>query len=167
LALYFVKVGAFTFGGGITVLAFMQDQVVNQFHWLTAQEFLDGLALGQLTPGPVLMLRGVCRLQGRRRVGRRSGRARVFSAGVRCDALDLACARALQACGVAQIGYEWRHRGRARCARGLSSETGAHTRLRMRSRPRLLVLTIAAIMMWRLAPLSLIAGGALAGSPSA
>src|SRR5262249_21776194 len=30
--------------------------VVNQFHWLTAREFIDGLALGQFTPGPVLMV---------------------------------------------------------------------------------------------------------------
>jgi chromate transporter len=56
LALFFLKVGAFTFGGGITILAFVQEQVVNQFHWLTAQEFIDGLALGQLTPGPIAML---------------------------------------------------------------------------------------------------------------
>ena len=38
------------------MLAFMQEQVVGQFGWLTPQEFVDGLALGQLTPGPVLML---------------------------------------------------------------------------------------------------------------
>jgi chromate transporter len=56
LALFFVQAGAFTFGGGITILAFVQDQVVNEFRWLSAQEFIDGLALGQLTPGPVLML---------------------------------------------------------------------------------------------------------------
>jgi chromate transporter len=56
LALFFMKVGAFTFGGGITILAFVQEQVVNQFHWLTPQEFIDGLALGQLTPGPIVML---------------------------------------------------------------------------------------------------------------
>ena len=53
---FFFKVGLFTFGGGITVLAFVQEQVVNQLQWLTQQEFLDGLALGQLTPGPILML---------------------------------------------------------------------------------------------------------------
>src|SRR4029077_15140653 len=53
---FFFKIGAFTFGGGLTMLAFVQDQVVNQMNWLTPQEFLDGLALGQLTPGPILML---------------------------------------------------------------------------------------------------------------
>jgi chromate transporter len=56
LALFFFGVGAFTFGGGLSTLAFMQDQVVNQLHWLTDREFLDGLALGQLTPGPILMV---------------------------------------------------------------------------------------------------------------
>jgi chromate transporter len=56
IGLFFFKVGAFTFGGGLTILAFMQDQVVNQLRWLTPQQFLDGLALGQLTPGPTLML---------------------------------------------------------------------------------------------------------------
>ncbi len=53
---FFFTVGAFTFGGGITMLAFVQEQVVAQLNWLTPQEFVDGLALGQLTPGPILML---------------------------------------------------------------------------------------------------------------
>ena len=56
LAAFFSKVGAFTFGGGLSMLAFIQEQVVNQFGWLTPQEFVNGLALGQLTPGPILML---------------------------------------------------------------------------------------------------------------
>lgn len=56
LFLFFVGVGAFSFGGGLSMLVFMQDQVVNQLHWLTQREFLDGLALGQLTPGPILMV---------------------------------------------------------------------------------------------------------------
>ncbi len=38
------------------MIAFIQDQVVGQFGWLTPREFIDGLALGQLTPGPVLMI---------------------------------------------------------------------------------------------------------------
>lgn len=53
---YFLKVGAFTIGGGLTMIAFIQDQVVGEFGWLTPREFIDGLALGQLTPGPVLMI---------------------------------------------------------------------------------------------------------------
>jgi chromate transporter len=53
---FFLKVGAVTFGGGLSILAFVQDQVVNQFHWITSQEFLDGLAIGQLTPGPIIMV---------------------------------------------------------------------------------------------------------------
>src|SRR5262244_3113193 len=53
LALFFVIVGAFTFGGGLAMLAFIEHHAVTSFHWLTAQQFLDGLALGQLTPGPV------------------------------------------------------------------------------------------------------------------
>jgi chromate transporter len=56
VATFLFKVGAFTFGGGITMIAFIQDQVVHQFHWLTPQEFIDGLALGQFTPGPILMV---------------------------------------------------------------------------------------------------------------
>jgi chromate transporter len=56
IGMFFFKVGAFTFGGGLSMLAFIQEQVVNQFGWLTPREFIDGLALGQLTPGPVLML---------------------------------------------------------------------------------------------------------------
>jgi chromate transporter len=56
IGLFLFKVGAFAFGGGLTILAFMQDQVVNHLHWLTPQQFLDALALGQLTPGPLLML---------------------------------------------------------------------------------------------------------------
>src|SRR5258705_12753412 len=56
LGLYFLKVGAFTIGGGLTMIAFIQDQVVGQFGWMTPREFVDGLALGQLTPGPLLMI---------------------------------------------------------------------------------------------------------------
>ena len=56
IGLFFLKVGALSLGGGLTILAFIQDQVVHHLHWLTPQQFLDGLALGQLTPGPTLML---------------------------------------------------------------------------------------------------------------
>jgi chromate transporter len=53
---FFLKVGAFIFGGGLTMVPFVQEQVVHQLHWLTPQEFIDGLALGRFTPGPLLMV---------------------------------------------------------------------------------------------------------------
>jgi len=53
---FFLMVGAFSFGGGLTLIAFIQEQVVNQYQWLTQREFIDGLALGQFTPGPILMV---------------------------------------------------------------------------------------------------------------
>ena len=56
VGVFFLKAGAVTFGGGLSIIAFIQDQVVNQFHWITPQEFIDGLAIGQLTPGPIIMV---------------------------------------------------------------------------------------------------------------
>ena len=53
---FFLMVGSLSFGGGLTLLAFIQEQVVSQYRWLTYREFIDGLALGQLTPGPLLMV---------------------------------------------------------------------------------------------------------------
>jgi chromate transporter len=56
IGVFFFKVGALTFGGGLTMIALIQEQVVDQYHWLTHREFIDGLALGQFTPGPILMV---------------------------------------------------------------------------------------------------------------
>jgi chromate transporter len=53
---FFFKVGVFLFGGGLSMVPFVQEQVVNQLHWLTPQEFIDGLALGRFAPGPMLMI---------------------------------------------------------------------------------------------------------------
>jgi len=54
--MFFFKVGAVTFGGGMTIIYFVQDQVVNHLHWITAQEFLECLTLAQFTPGPIIMV---------------------------------------------------------------------------------------------------------------
>ena len=56
LGLFFFKVGAVTFGGGMTIIAFVQDQVVNELHWISSREFLECLTLSQLTPGPIIMV---------------------------------------------------------------------------------------------------------------
>ena len=51
----FVKIGLFAFGGGFAVIPLIQNQVVAVHGWLTTKEFIDGIALGQVTPGPVLV----------------------------------------------------------------------------------------------------------------
>ncbi|WP_235683591.1 chromate efflux transporter [Mycolicibacterium fluoranthenivorans] len=48
------KVGALSYGGGFVIIPLMQDDAVRQHHWMTDAEFLNAVALGQLTPGPVL-----------------------------------------------------------------------------------------------------------------
>lgn len=55
LAWFFLKVGALIYGGGLVIVPFIEREVVNTFGWLTRKEFLDGLALGQMTPGPVVI----------------------------------------------------------------------------------------------------------------
>ena len=51
--LYFLKTGAVLFGSGLTLLALIQDDVVNNFQWLTQRQLLDAITVGQITPGPV------------------------------------------------------------------------------------------------------------------
>lgn len=55
LAWYFLKVGSLVFGGGMVIVPLLEQQVVNRLGWLTHRQFLDGLALGQITPGPVII----------------------------------------------------------------------------------------------------------------
>jgi chromate transporter len=53
LAYVFLKVGTVIFGGGFAAIPFLQHEVVEVRHWLSMREFIDGVALGQITPGPV------------------------------------------------------------------------------------------------------------------
>jgi len=53
LAWVFLKVGAIIFGGGYGAIPFIRNEVCNVHPWLNAREFIDGVALGQITPGPV------------------------------------------------------------------------------------------------------------------
>jgi len=53
LGLFFLKVGALLFGSTYVLIAFMQRQLVDQYHWLSYQQMLDAVAAGQITPGPI------------------------------------------------------------------------------------------------------------------
>jgi len=55
LSAIFLRMGSVTFGGGLVMLPLIESEVVNTHHWLTHQEFADATALGQITPGPVLI----------------------------------------------------------------------------------------------------------------
>jgi chromate transporter len=48
------KVGALSYGGGFVIIPLMQESAVNTYHWMTDAEFLNAVALGQITPGPVV-----------------------------------------------------------------------------------------------------------------
>lgn len=52
--LFFLKIGSVLYGSGYVLLAFLQRDLVERAQWLTSQQLLDAVAIGQITPGPVL-----------------------------------------------------------------------------------------------------------------
>lgn len=57
LALFWMgfKAGAFVFGTGLAIVPMLEADAVTRYGWLTHQQFMDGLAMGQVTPGPVVI----------------------------------------------------------------------------------------------------------------
>jgi chromate transporter len=49
-----LKVGALSYGGGFVIVPLMQGDAVHTYHWMSSAQFLDAVALGQVTPGPVV-----------------------------------------------------------------------------------------------------------------
>ncbi len=56
LAWTYLRIGMIFFGGGYVLIPLLQHLLVEQYKWLTMREFLDGVAISQLTPGPLAML---------------------------------------------------------------------------------------------------------------
>jgi chromate transporter len=54
LAWVAIKVGALSYGGGFVIIPLMQGDAVHRYHWMTGGQFLNAVALGQVTPGPVV-----------------------------------------------------------------------------------------------------------------
>ncbi len=79
LAIFFSKLAVVTFGGAYAVLAYMAQDVVSHYGWLSAGEMMDGLGLAETTPGPLILVTEF--------VG--------FLAGFRSDGLGLGVAAAL------------------------------------------------------------------------
>ncbi|HLT24613.1 MAG TPA: chromate efflux transporter [Ignavibacteria bacterium] len=55
MALLFMKVGALTYGSGFVIVGVLNQEVVVNYGYITSKEFIDGLAFGQITPGPVVI----------------------------------------------------------------------------------------------------------------
>jgi chromate transporter len=55
LGLFFLKAGAFIFGSGLAIVPFLREGVVAEHHWLSERQFLDAVAMGLITPGPVVI----------------------------------------------------------------------------------------------------------------
>lgn len=55
LGLTCAKAGTLAFGGGMGMIPMLYADVVGRYGWLTQREFLDGVALGQVTPGPIMV----------------------------------------------------------------------------------------------------------------
>ena len=53
---FFTKAALLTFGGAYAVLPYVYQGAVEQHHWLSATQMIDGLALGETTPGPLIMV---------------------------------------------------------------------------------------------------------------
>ena len=53
VALSFLKIGAFSFGGGYAVLSFIQREVIEANRWITPEQFVDIVAIAEMTPGPI------------------------------------------------------------------------------------------------------------------
>jgi chromate transporter len=52
---FFTKAGAFVFGSGLAIVPFLYGGVVQEYHWLNDQQFLDAVAVAMLTPGPIVI----------------------------------------------------------------------------------------------------------------
>ncbi len=56
LSLFFMKAGAFTFGSGLAIVPFLNEGLVQDHGWLTEREFVDAVAMGLISPGPVVIM---------------------------------------------------------------------------------------------------------------
>jgi chromate transporter len=162
IAALFAAIGAFTFGGGLSMIALMEEHVVDRLHWLTPREFVDGLALGQLVPGPVLM---VAAYVGYKTLG--LGGALVAAAASFLPSFALMLALLPVFDRVRNLAW-----ARAALQGIVPSVIGVMAVALARMAPHAapdppaivaLVVTAVALIVWRLAPLKVIAGGAVFG----
>ena len=110
------KVGALSFGGGFVIIPLMQQDAVHVYHWMSDAQFLNAVALGQVTPGPVV---ATVAAVGYAAHGVGGGAAR-RGGRVRSRASPSSCSAAVASSGCAETtgrGPSWTAPGRRRSAR--------------------------------------------------
>ena len=158
----FATIGAFTFGGGLSMIALMEEHVVTRLGWLDPEEFIAGLALGQLTPGPVLM---VAAYVGYKVLGVAGAVAAAAAAFLPSFALMLAILPAFDRVR----RFAWTRAVIQGVAPGVIGVMAvALARITPQAAPDLLatlvlILTVAALLLWRFAPLKAMLAGAVVG----
>ncbi|HEY3100145.1 MAG TPA: chromate efflux transporter [Methylomirabilota bacterium] len=162
VAALFTGLGAFTFGGGLSIIALMQEQIVDRLHWLTPREFVDGLALGQLMPGPIIM---VAAYVGYKTLGPTGAAVAAAASFVPSFVMMLALLPLFDR--VRNLAW-----ARAVIQGIVPGVVGVMAVALVRMAPYaapdapaivVLVLTAAALVVWRLAPLKVMGGGTVFG----
>ena len=162
VAALFAGLGAFTFGGGLSIIALMQEQVVDRLHWLTPREFVDGLALGQLMPGPIIM---VAAYVGYKTLGVTGAAVAAAASFVPSFVMMLALLPAFER--VRNLAW-----ARAVIQGIVPGVVGVMAVALLRLAPyaapdapaiAVLVVTAVALVVWRLAPLKVMGGGTVFG----
>jgi len=158
----FGTIGAFTFGGGLSMIPLMEEHVVARLSWLTPEEFIAGLALGQLTPGPVLM---VAAYVGYKLLGAGGAVAAAMAAFLPSFVLMLAILPAFDRVRT----LAWTRAVIQGIAPGVIGVMAVMLgRLAPQAAPdplamAVLAATVAALLLWRLAPLKAMLAGAVVG----
>lgn len=162
VAVQFALIGAFTFGGSLSILALIQDQVVHHLGWLTTSEFIDGLALGQLTPGPPVMLATYVGYRTLGVTGALVGAIAIFLPSFAMMFALLPVFERVRAIIWARAALQ----GMVAAVIGVLAVTltrlGPHAVIDGFS-AAVFVGAVAALLLWRVAPLPLVFGGAMLG----
>lgn len=158
----FATIGAFTFGGGLSMIPLLEEHVVDRLRWLSPQEFIAGLALGQLTPGPVLIVAAYVGYKLLGLVGALAAAAAVFLPSF---VLMLAILPAFDR--VRQLA--WTRAVIQGIAPGVIGVMAvALARMAPHAAPDplavlVLIATVAVMLVWRLAPVKVVLAGAVVG----
>ena len=158
----FGVIGAVTFGGSLTIIWLLQDQFVHQLGWLTPQEFIDGLALGQLTPGPPVMLATYVGYKALGLTGAVVAAIAIFAPSFVMMFALLPVFERVRALGWAKAALQGMVAGIIGVLAVTLVRLTPHAVVDPFSAV-IFVCAVSALLLWRMAPLKMVAGGAVLG----